>query len=200
MKNKYVLTRKQNVAFVRDNLAEFLFNSMILARYEVTREQVNNPELLREGSEERIALDNFREAYEYLLSDNDEVPNYPVLLMFHHILMRGLIDTINNELNEEQIMVLEDLINKPAKANTEIAIDVMLHILDKRLFADGDVRVALMFANLIMINNGCGFITVREDYAPTFRKMLKSFHEENGEREFKNWIYRCCVRGVRIEY
>ena len=200
MKNKYVLTKKQNVAFVRENLPEFLYNSMILARYNVTREQVDHPELLPEGSEERIALDNFKETYEYLLCDNGEEPSYPVLLMLHRILMRGLMDTINNELTDEQIAILEDLINKPAKANTEIAIDVMLHILDKRLFADGDVRAAVMFSNMIMVNNGCGFITVKPDYAQTFRKLLKEFHEEDGEKEFKNWIFRCCIRGKRYEY
>ena len=91
------------------------------------------------------------------------------------------------------------MINQPAKANVEIALDVMLYILDKRLFADGDVRVAIMFANKIMVDNGCGIITVRKDRRDVFRTYYKEYQEKRTD-DFKNWIYKYCIRGPKVEY
>ena len=199
MKNKYVMTRRQNLNFVRRNLKNYLRNSMSLARYEFSDELISQYESHNRNTEEEIALDNFLAAYNYLLENTDKEADYDQLIVLHSILMKDLMDTYSNHLTEEQIEELNRMINQPAKANTEIAIDVMLHILDKRLFSDGDVRVALMFANKIMLDNGCGFITVTPNNDQKFRELLHSYHDDdNGE--FKNWIFKYCIRGEKNEY
>lgn len=199
MKNKYVMTVSQNKTLIENRRYDYIYNNMILARYDVTEEQVRNPSLLKEGSEEAIALRNFHAAYDYLLANTHEDADYGVLLKLHEILMNGLMEDIKHSLSEEQIMELYEMINQPTKANTEIAIDVMIHILKKRLFADGDVRVALMFANKIMLDNGCGFITVKPYETGTFRELLKKSNEEDQSPEFKEWIYKYCVKGRRFD-
>lgn len=196
MKNKYVMTRFKNARFLKEHLDDYLYNNMRLARYDVTFEECVNNEITSE--EAKIAYQNFKNAYDSLLNDKDEI-DYTYLLKLHGILMSGLMDTINNELTEEQIQLLKDMINQPVKANTEIAIDVMMMILKKRLFKDGDVRVALFFANKIMLENGCGVITVSPSLDEEFRKYLKGFHEHD-EASFKNWIYTYCIRGKQVEY
>ena len=199
MRNKYVMTVNRNIRFVRKKLRDFVRNSMILARYEVSDELLSNLASVTGDTEEEIALRNFVAGYNYLLQNTDKEADYDVLIELHTILMKDLMDTFNNHLNEEQITELNLMINQPAKANTEIAIDVMLHILDERLFTDGDVRVALMFANKIMIDNGCGFITVPETQAPKFRQLLKEYHDGD-DGKFKEWIFRYCVRGEKTDY
>ena len=146
MINKYTLSRVQNVSYVRNNLESLIENNLALSRY-----AEGDPQL-------STARENFEEAYEFILNSPEVDNDYRCLLKLHEILMKGLDADIKTDLTEQQIAQLEEMINQPAKANVEIAIDVMLYILDKRLFADGDVRVALMFANKIMIDNGCGII------------------------------------------
>ncbi len=195
MKNKFVMTPAQNRNFVRARLDDFLYAGMLLARYDVTKEAVCDPSLLYEGSEEKTALLNFRDAYDYILENYDREADYDQLIELHSILMRGLMDTYSNQLDEEQIRELNEMIDQPAKANTEIALDVLLHILGKRLFTDGDVRVALMFANKIMVDKGNGFIVVIPEKKKEFREKLKEFNETHDPLPFKEWLYANCLRG-----
>lgn len=202
MNNKFVMSRNMNVNFIKKYLTRFIYRSMKLARYEVTFEQVE--EILNSDvapkSEIEIATINFKQAWDKVLEKKDEEIDKDFLLQLHHILMKGLNENVETELTDIQCQEVHIMINQPAKANTEIAIDVLEYILDKKLFSDGDVRVAIMFANKIMLEGGCGVITIREGLCDEFRKYLKMFHEENGFKQFKNWIYRTSVEGVKHEY
>ena len=187
MKNKYVITRRENVRYVKEHLDTFVSNALHLSRY-----TLDDP--LRS-----IAENNFYAAFDYIM-DSPEIDNdYHCLLEIHTILMDGLNEEIVSDLTDEQIAELDAMLNQPAKANVEIAIDVMLYILDKRLFRDGDVRVAIMFANKFMIDHGCGIITVFKGKSDTFRALYKQYRQEKTD-EFKNWIYKYCVRGPKVEY
>lgn len=187
MKNKYVVSRSMNVKYVRQHLDELVDNALALSRYDE-----------KDGQRE-TAEANFRRAFEYIVEEHDVETDYECLLQLHDIMMDGLNDDIRDGLTSRQIEELHEMINQPAKANVEIAIDVMLYILDKRLFADGDVRVAIMFANKIMVDSGCGIITVRKDRRDTFRTYYKEYQETRTD-EFKNWIYKYCIRGPKVEY
>ena len=57
---------------------------------------------------------------------------------------------------------LERLLNQPEKTKTEIAIDIMLWVMRRQMFIDGNKRVGMLFANKIIIDNGCGIITISE--------------------------------------
>ena len=187
MINKFTLSRAQNIRFVRDHLDVFISNSLALSRYA-------DDDPLKE-----TAKRNFEDAYAYILENEDVENDYRCLLTLHEMLMKDLDSGIESELNEQQISELSEMINQPAKANTEIAIDVMLYILDKRLFSDGDVRAALMFANKIMIDNGCGFITVVESNKDVFREKLKEY-KNNKDYAIKDWIYKYCIKGPKLDH
>ena len=187
MINKFTLSRAQNVKFVRENLEQFIENNLILSRYE-------QDDPLRE-----TARENLRIAYEFILNNPDVENDYKCLLMLHEILMAGLDDDIKSELNEEQIEELSRMINQPAKANLEVAIDVFLYIIEKRLFVDGDVRAALLFANKLMVDNGCGFITITPQNKDTFRVKLKEY-KNNNDYDIKDWIYKYCIKGPKLDY
>ena len=187
MINKYTLSRMQNIRFVTDHLDVFIRNSLALSRY-------TDEDPLRE-----TAKKNFEEAYAYIVERQDVENDYKCLLALHEMLMKDLDSGIKTELTEQQISELSEMINQPAKANTEIAIDVMLYILDKRLFSDGDVRAALMFANKIMIDNGCGIITVTENNKDVFREKLKEY-KNNKDYDIKDWIYKYCIKGPKLDH
>lgn len=194
MNNKFVMSRVRNVAFLEKKMDMILYNAMKLARYDVTREEcasgIQDPEA-------RKAYENFRRTFQYLLRDKDAEIDYHYLLDLHTLLMDGLQEGFTNNMTDEQIAELSDIVNKPAKANTEIAIDAMLYILDKRLFKDGDIRVALMFANKIMIENGCGVITVPEEHDDVFRDHLKKLNRTGDSEPFKKWVFQYCIKGEK---
>ena len=187
MINKYTLSRSQNVNFIKQNLQDYIEYNLILSRYK------------QDDEERKIAYDNFSKAYDFILNNPDVENDYRCLLHIHDILMENLDNGIKAELSDQQIEELSEMINQPTKANLEVAIDVMLYILDKRLFSDGDVRAALLFANKFMVDNGCGFITITPKYCDTFREKLKEY-KENNDYDIKDWIYKYCIKGPKMEY
>ncbi len=187
MINKYTLSRGQEIKFVRQHLDEFISNNVSLSRY-------SDDDPLK-----GIAEANFREAYEYILTNPEVENDYKCLLYLHKVLMKDLDNGIKSELSEEQIAELSAMINQPTKANLEIAIDVFLYILDKRLFSDGDVRAAMCFANKIMVDNGCGFLTIIPKYKDSFRARLKDY-KDNVDFDLKDWVYKYCVKGPKLDY
>ena len=187
MINKYTLSRGQEIKYVTQHLDEFIRNNVKLSRYD------------DDDPLKAVAEANFREAYAYIL-DHPEVENdYKCLLHLHAVLMKDLDSGIKSELSQQQIEELSAMINQPAKANLEIAIDVFLYILDKRLFTDGDVRAAMCFANKFMVDNGCGFLTISPNYKDTFRSKLKEY-KENNDCSIKDWIYNYCIKGPKLDY
>ncbi len=187
MINKFTLSRAQNVRYVKEHLETLIQNNLALSRYEPD-------EPLR-----AVAKQNFEEAYNFILNNPDIENDYRCLMYLHEVLMKNLNSDVKSELNEQQIEELSMMINQPTRANLEIAIDVLLYILDKRLFADGDVRAALLFANKFMIDNGCGILTVSQDKKDIFREKLKKYKEDK-DYDIKNWVYMYCVKGPKLDY
>ena len=187
MINKFTLSRAQNVRYVKEHLETLIQNNLALSRYEL-----DDP--LR-----AVAKQNFEEAYNFILNNPDVENDYRCLMYLHEVLMKNLNSDVKSELNEQKIEELSMMINQPTRANLEIAIDVLLYILDKRLFADGDVRAALLFANKFMIDNGCGILTVSQDKKDIFREKLKKYKEDK-DYDIKNWVYMYCVKGPKLDY
>lgn len=201
MRNKFKLTRLQNVKLVNEKIVDYVYNALILARYEIEYDEV--AELLennKRDSEVAIAADNFKETFYHILNNPEEQADADFLLKLHDMLMKDLNVGVKTELTEEQKQELAAMINQPTKGCTEIAIDAMLFLLEKHLFSDGDIRVSIMFANKIMIDNGCGVITVSDYNKQNFRELLKEFHQIKDYKKFKHWIFSKCISGMRVEY
>ncbi|MDI9540316.1 MAG: hypothetical protein QM204_02420 [Bacillota bacterium] len=201
MRNKFRLTRIQNVNLVNEKIVDYVYNALILARYEIEYDEVaplleNN----KRDNEVAIAADNFKNTFYHILNNPDEKADADFLLELHDMLMKDLNVGVKAELSEEQKEELAEMINQPAKSNTEIAISAMLFLLEKHLFSDGDVRISIMFANKIMIDHGCGVITVSEYNKEKFRELLKEFHQTRDYKKFKQWIFSKCISGMRVEY
>lgn len=45
-------------------------------------------------------------------------------------------------------------------SKTEQAINVMLWVMQRQMFIDGNKRTAMLIANKLMIENGCGIISI----------------------------------------
>ena len=186
MNNKYLMSRNQNVNFIRQHLDDYLDYFMILSKYEKDDPLYDK------------AYENFKNTYEFIMAEKDLPNDYHCLLKLHALLMDGLDDNINSTLTDDQLEHLNLMINQPTKSNTEVAIDVLLYILDKRLFSDGDVRSAIAFSNKILLDRGCGVIVILPRDKATFREKLKEF-KDNKDTDFKQWVYKYCIKGKIYE-
>ena len=72
----------------------------------------------------------------------------------------------------------------------------MLYIMRRQMFIDGNKRVAMLFANKVMIDNGCGIITIAQKDQSTFYEKLIQYYESNDMSDLKQWIYEHCIDGI----
>ena len=204
MKNKFNLTREQNVFVVRRNIVDYIWKSANLEGIDVTypETQVIYDNGIVNGLTVNniIAIDNLKYAWDFILTNYDINYDFNLLCQIHKltcdklVLNENLGRLIINPVKDE----LEKLLNQPLKTKTEIAIEVMLWIMRRQMFIDGNKRVAMLFVNKIMIDNGCGIITISQENQPMFFEKLINFYESGDNTDLKEWFYETSIDGIQF--
>ena len=101
---------------------------------------------------------------------------------------------IESQIKEE----LSEILSNNDKSKTEIALDAMLYIMRKQMFIDGNKRVGMLFANKIMIDNGCGIITISQANQPIFFEKLIKYYETQDSKDLKEWLYETSIDGINL--
>ena len=101
---------------------------------------------------------------------------------------------IESQIKEE----LYELLSQGDKSKTELAIEIMLWIMRRQMFIDGNKRVAMLFANKIMKDNGCGIITISQENQSIFYEKLIKYYETGDNNDLKQWIYDTSIDGIDL--
>ena len=221
MNDKFTLTREQNVFIAKRNIVDYIWKSANLEGIEVTYQET---QAIYDGGivngltvNNIIAICNLKNAWQFILENADINYDFNLLCHIHKLVADRLV--LEQDLGrirttpvnvggtkwqpqfpiESQIVEeLNILLNQKEKSKTEIAIELMLYIMRRQMFIDGNKRVAMLFANKIMIDNGCGIITVAQEYQPTFYEKLIKYYETNEMTDIKKWIYNYCIDGIKL--
>lgn len=223
MENKFNLTREQNIFIAKRNIVDYIWKSANLEGIGVTYPET---QVIYDGGivngltvDKIIAINNLKYAWEFILENNDVDYDYNTLCHIHKLVADKLV--LDQELGkirttpvniggtswkpqfpiESQIKEeLETLLNQENKTKTEIAIEIMLSLMRRQIFIDGNKRVAMLFANKIMIDNGCGIITIAQENQEIFYEKLIRYYESGNMQELKQWIYDTCIDGIKLNY
>lgn len=221
MKNKFNLTREQNIFIAKRNIVDYIWKSANLEGIGVTYPET---QAIYDGGvvngltvDNIIAINNLKYAWQFILEQEGIEYDYKALCQIHKLTCDKLV--LDQELGrirttpvsiggtswkpmfpiESQIKEeLEQLLNQPEKSKTEIAIEIMLWVMRRQMFIDGNKRVAMLFANKIMIDNGCGIITIAQDLQATFYEKLIKFYESGDNSDLKDWIYKTSIDGINL--
>ena len=221
MENKFNLTREQNIFIAKRNIVDYIWKSANLEGIGVTYPET---QVIYDGGivngltvDKIIAINNLKYAWEFILENNDVDYDYNTLCHIHKLVADKLV--LDQELGkirttpvniggtswkpqfpiESQIKEeLDVFLNQENKTKTEIAIEIMLSLMRRQIFIDGNKRVAMLFANKIMIDNGCGIITIAQENQETFYEKLIRYYESGNMQELKQWIYDTCIDGIKL--
>lgn len=97
-----------------------------------------------------------------------------------------------NQINEFLLNIDNDI------SHTHKAILIMLFMMRNQLFWDGNKRTAILFANSIMINYGCGLIEIDEYNFDEFNMKLSNFYQSGNSDELLDFIYHHCIFGMTV--
>lgn len=219
MENKFNLTRDQNVFVAKRNIVDYIWKSANLEGIGVTYPET---QAIYDGGivngltvDKIIAINNLKYSWQFILENDNIDYDFKLLCHLHKLTCDKLVldgdlgrlrttpvniggtswkplFPIESQIKEE----LETLLNQPLKTKTEIAIEIMLWIMRRQMFIDGNKRVAMLFANKIMIDNGCGIITIAQENQPTFFEKLIKFYETGDNTDLKEWIYETSIDGI----
>lgn len=221
MKNKFNLTREQNVFVAKRNIVDYIWKSANLEGIDVTYPET---QVIYDGGvvngltvDEIITINNLKYSWQFILENEGIEYNFKALCHLHKLTCDKLIldenlgrlrttpvsiggtswkpqFPVESQIKEE----LEQLLNQPEKSKTEIAIEVMLWIMRRQMFKGGNKRVAMLFANKIMIDNGCGIITIAQENQQTFFKKLINYYESGDNTDLKQWVYETSIDGIDL--
>lgn len=221
MENKYNLTREQNVFVAKRNIVDYIWKSANLEGIAVTYPET---QAIYDGGivngltvDKIIAINNLKYSWQFILENDGIDYDFKFLCHLHKLTcdklvlegQLGKIRTtpvniggtgwkpqfpIESQIKEE----LEKLLNQSEKTKTEIAIEIMLWIMRRQMFIDGNKRVAMLFANKLLIDHGCGIITISQENQPTFFEKLIQFYETGDNLDLKQWIYETSIDGINL--
>lgn len=217
MQNKYFLTKDQNVFLAKKVLVSNIYNSARLEGINTTYpdtktilDGVNVPTL---KLDEINCILNLRDAWNYTLSNVDIDINLEFICKVNSYVSRneslewGVLRTGKVGINgvdyipsipiEEQVISNITSILKEECA-TKKAIDLMLYLMRSQIFWDGNKRTSMIVANKIMIENGCGIITIKEEFINEFNNLLTEYYNTGNLEKIEKFIYDNCIFGLEI--
>ncbi|MGN0460919.1 MAG: Fic family protein [Ruminococcus sp.] len=218
MENKFQMSLQENIFLARRNIVDIIWKSAKLAGINVTfpdTEAIYNGLVVSDMEVNTVvAVNNLKHAWQFILDTIEYPIDYPYICKINQYVGSNLVPNAGfirsypvpiggtkwkPELpieikTKEEIAVIKDISNP-----TEQAITMMLHLMRRQMFGDGNKRTSMLAANQIMISNGVGIISIPVELQRQFSKMLVEFYETNKMEDIKYFIYNSCIEGIPLE-
>lgn len=216
MEPKYTMTREESIFAAKRNIIDYIWKSAKLeglgVTYPDTEAIFNGMRAPNVKVEEIVAVNNLKHAWQFLL-DNLDVPlDYPYVCHLNKIVggdnlvinagfIRRVPVSIGGTSWKPDMPIESQIKEEIAEVNTieeptERAITMMLYLMRKQMFLDGNKRTSMLAGNQIMIANGCGVISVPIELQPEFTKLLVEFYESGDMETLKQFVYDNCIDGI----
>ena len=216
--NKYKMTKEQNIFWVKRNIVDYIWKSANLEGIQITYPET---QCIVDGYVPKglkvtdvVTINNLKHCWQFITENVDKIDkiDLDVIKELHKNIGAGLIDfygqlrvydariggtswrpKIPNEFEVRNGII--DIMEKEI-SETEKALDLCLYLMRSQIFMDGNKRTAMMAANMLMIRNGCGVLSIPQDYQVEFFKFLVEFYETNDSKKIKEFLYHNCIDGM----
>lgn len=216
MKNKYNMTKEDNIFFAKRKLVDNIYKSANLEGIAVTfadtysfMNNVNNGKI---SIDDMLKLKGLKDAWEYTLNNIDCELTIDYIKKIHFEICKGQNIELLGEFRNKGVGITgtswrpklpsecnyEDDLKRILSIPNELerCITLFCFIQRAQMFLDGNKRVANLVANKEMIRTGQGIISVPiEKIGEYFTKLIK-YYETNDISDIKLWIYDNCIDGI----
>ncbi|MDR3586064.1 MAG: Fic family protein [Desulfosporosinus sp.] len=215
MKDLYNLTLEQNIFLAKKLIVENIYNSARLEGCNVTfpdtqtiLDGISVPNLRISDIE---CVLNLRDAWKFLLDNITKPFELEFVCKINSYVARneslewGVLRTgtvgISGTGYVPPTPVRESVVQEIERINnienvTERAIKYFLWGMRNQLFWDGNKRTSTLCANKILIKEGKGILSVKEQNLREFNQRLTDFYNSNDYTVIEDFIYDNCIRGI----
>ena len=205
---------EKNIDFAKRHLVDNIYNQAILegvaTTFADTESIIEGGKINNMSSEDVLKIVNLKHAWEFILNKNVILSdtNFPLLCEINKFVEEGFYYNAGKlrsvpvsiggtkwtpELPIESI-VKEDIQNIFNMEINDIdkAIELLLYIMKKQIFIDGNKRTSIIFANHYLISKGQGIIAIPANLTNEYKKLLIDYYEGKDSTEIKKFLKEKC--------
>lgn len=216
MKNKYNMTKDDNVFFAKRKLVDNIYKSANLEGIAVTFADtysfINNVNTGKISVDDMLKLKGLKDAWEYVLNHIDDKVDLDFIKKIHFEICKGQNVKPLGEFREKDVGItgtnwrpkllsecdyekeLNDILN--IKNDLERCLNLFCYIQRSQMFQDGNKRVANLVSNKEMIRCGQGIISIPVDKIGEYFTRLIKYYETNDNSELIKWLYDNAIDGI----
>ena len=216
MKNKYNMTKDDNIFFAKRKLVDNIYKSANLEGIAVTFADtysfMNNVNTGKISVDDMLKLKGLKDAWEYVLNHIDDKVDLDFIKKIHFEICKGQNVKPLGEFRKKGVGItgtnwrpklpsecdyekeLNDILN--IKNDLERCLNLFCYIQRSQMFQDGNKRVANLVSNKEMIRCGQGIISIPVDKIGEYFTRLIKYYETNDNSELIKWLYDNAIDGV----
>ncbi len=209
-----IMTREQNVFLAKKIFVELVYNTAYIEGCNVTFPQTQT--IIDGAVVNGVAVDdiqtvlNLRDGWRYMINSLDEELTLEYVMKVNEYVSRneslqwgvlrtgtvGVGDYVPDIPETESVIREIERINGIADP-TERALDYFAYACKAQLFWDGNKRTSTIVASKILIENGCGILTIGKDNAEEFNTALNNWYLKNELQPLEQCLKKC-IRTLNI--
>lgn len=209
---------EQNIDFAKRNLVDTIYKQAILegvaTTFADTESIIEGGKVNNMTSEDILKIVNLKHAWEFILNKNVILSktNFALLCEINKMVEEGFYysagkirnvpvtiggtawkpdlpieSTIKEELEEIFIKKLDDI---------DRAIELLLYIMKKQIFIDGNKRTAVIYSNHYLISKGKGIIAIPAELTEEFKDLLIPYYEGKDKNKIRRFIKEKCYISI----
>lgn len=201
---------EQNIDFTKRHLVDTIYKQAILegvaTTFADTESIIEGGKVNNMTSEDILKIVNLKHAWEFILNKNVILSdtNFALLCEINKIVEEGFYYTAGKVRNTPvtiggtiwkpdlpiESVIKEELEEIFSKELDDIdrAIELLLYIMKKQVFIDGNKRTAVIYSNHYLISKGKGIIVIPAELTEEFKDLLIPYYEGRDEKKIKKFI------------
>ena len=207
-----------NIDFAKRHLVDTIYKQAILegvaTTFADTESIIEGGKVSNMTSEDIMKIVNLKHAWEFILNKNVILSetNFGLLCQINKFVEEGFYYSagkirsvpvtiggtewapslpIESIIKEE----LDDILKKDIN-DVDKAIELLLYVMKKQIFIDGNKRTAIIFINHYLISKGKGIIVIPAELTEEFKKLLIQYYEGKDEKKIKEFIKEKCYMSI----
>lgn len=216
MKNKYNMTKEDNIFFAKRKLVDNIYKSANLEGIAITFADtyafMNNVNTGVISVDDMLKLKGLKDAWEYVLNTIEEKLTLEYIKKIHFEICKGQNITPLGEFRDKGVGITGTAWRPklPSECDYESELKEIMEISNElercitlfcwcqrsQMFLDGNKRVANLIVNKEMIRLGQGIISIPVEKIGEYFTKLVHYYETSEIKELKSWIYENCIEGI----
>lgn len=206
------------IDFAKRHLVDTIYKQAILegvaTTFADTENIIEGGKINNMSSEDVLKIVNLKHAWEFILNKNVILSdtNFSLLCEINKFVQEGFyysagkIRTVpvsiggtkwTPEFPIESIIKeeLDDIFNKKI-SDIDKAIEILLYIMKKQIFIDGNKRTSIIFTNHFLISKGKGIIVIPAELTEEYKDLLINYYEGKDKTKIKKFLKEKCFMKI----